>query len=98
MVVFSRLAVAIAVVRTALEHKRTAIPDVIETLDMAIATLAEVRTKGDATDVWELTGEQRPAILDGIDTVEQCIGTLDVALLKRTSDNLLNEVWGKQPA
>lgn len=97
VVAFSRLAAAITVVRTALEKKQTKIPLAVETLDAAIATLVNVRRKGDETDVWELTESERPAILGGIDMVEQCIGTLDVALLEQTAAWLLSDVWGKQP-
>ncbi len=85
VVAFSRLATAIAVVLTALEHKHTHLPFALETLDAAIATLLQVKQRGDASDVWELTERERPVILDGIDMVEQCIGTLDVALLERTA-------------
>ena len=96
VVAFSRLAAAISVVRTALEQKQTKIPLAIETLDAAIETLVAVRKRGDETDVWELTEGERPSILDGIDMAEQCIGTLDVALLEQTAAKLLNEAWGEQ--
>lgn len=85
VVAFSRLATAIAVVLTALEHKHTHLPQALETLNAAVATLVQVKQRGDASDVWELTEQERPVILDGIDMVEQCIGTLDVALLERTA-------------
>jgi len=96
VVAFSRLAVAIAVIRSALEEKQTKIPHAIETLDAAIATLAAVRKKGDDTDLWELTESERPSVLDGIIMAEQCIGTLDVALLARTADRLFMDVCTEQ--
>lgn len=85
---FARLAVALCVVRTALEQHQTKIPLAIETLDAAIETLLAVRRKGDQTDVWEITEGERPSVLNGIDMAEQCIGTLDVALLEQTAANL----------
>ena len=96
VVAFSRLAAAISVIRTALEQKQTKIPLAIETLDTAIETLVAVRKRGDETDVWELTESERPSILGGIDMAEQCIGTLDVALLEQTAAKILREVWGGQ--
>lgn len=88
VIAFSRLATAIAVVLTALEHKHTHLPQAVETLNAAIVTLVQVKIRGDATDIWELTESERPVILEGIDMVEQCIGTLDVALLERTAAGL----------
>ncbi|MDP1995696.1 MAG: hypothetical protein Q8J90_00710 [Gallionella sp.] len=96
VVAFSRLAAAISVIRTALEQKQTKIPLAIETLDAAIETLVAVRKRGDETDIWELTESDRPSILGGIDMAEQCIGTLDVALLEQTAARILREVWGEQ--
>lgn len=96
VVAFSRLAAAISVVRTALEQKQTKIPLAIETLDAAIETLVAVRKRGDETDIWELIESERPSILGGIDMAEQCIGTLDVALLEQTAAKILSEVWGEQ--
>ncbi|OGT00716.1 MAG: hypothetical protein A3F73_02450 [Gallionellales bacterium RIFCSPLOWO2_12_FULL_59_22] len=89
---FSRLAAAISVVRSALEQKQTKIPLAIETLDTAIETLAVVRKKGDETGVWELSESERPPVLDGIGMAEQCIGTLDVALLEMTAARLLEVI------
>ena len=86
---FSRLAAAIAVVRTALAQKQTNIPQAIETLDAAIETLVAVKKKGDETDVWEITESERPSVIDGIIMAEECIGTLDVALLEQTAQKLL---------
>ena len=85
---FARLAMALCVVRTALEQRHTKIPLAIETLDAAIETLVAVRRKGDQTGVWEIIESERPSILNGIDMAEQCIGTLDVALLEQTAANL----------
>lgn len=96
VVAFSRLSAAISVVRTALEQKQTKTPLAIETLDAAIETLVAVRKRGDETDVWELIESERPSILAGIDMAEQCIGTLDVALLEQTAVRILREVWGEQ--
>jgi len=93
---FGRLVAAISVIRSALEQKQTKIPLAIETLDAAIATLVAVRKRGDETDIWELIESERPSILDGIDMAEQCIGTLDVALLEQTAARILREVWGEQ--
>ena len=89
---FARLAAAISVVRSALEEHQTKLPLAIETLDAAIETLRAVRKKGDDTDVWEITESERPSILSGIDMAEQCIGTLDVALLSQTAAKLLQSV------
>lgn len=86
---FGRLAAALSVVRSALEEHQTTLPLAIETLDVAIETLLVVRRKGDDTEVWEITESQRPSILSGIEMAEQCIGTLDVALLAQTALKLL---------
>lgn len=93
---FGRLAAAVSVVRSALEQKQTKIPFAIETLDAAIDTLLMVRKRGDETEVWEITESERPSILDGIGMAEQCIGTLDVALLAHTAARLLEDVCGEQ--
>lgn len=95
VVAFGRLAAAISVVRSALDQKQTQIPLAIETLDAAIVTLLEVRHRGDETDVWEITENERPAVLGGIDMAEECIGTLDVALLEGTAAMLLRDVCGE---
>ena len=89
---FGRLAVAICVVRSALAQKNTQIPNAVETLDAAITTLTVVRRRGDSTDVWEITEEERPSVLNGIEVAEQCIGVLDVALLAQTAANLFKDV------
>jgi len=89
---FGRLAAAISVVRSALEEHQTKLPLAIETLDAAIETLLAVRRRGDETDVWEITESERPSVLNGIDMAEQCIGTLDVALLAQTAAKLLQNV------
>jgi len=89
VVAFGRLAAAIMVVRSSLEAHQTRLPDAIETLDAAIAILREVRKKGDETEVWEISESERPVVLSGIEMAEQCIGTLDVALLAQTAANLL---------
>ena len=92
---FSRMAAAISVVRTALERHQTKIPHAIETLDAAIETLQAVRKKGDETGVWEITEDERTIVYGGIDMAEQCIGTLDVALLAQTAGMLLEQVSGE---
>lgn len=97
VVAFSRLAAAISVVRSALEQKQTKIPLALEVLDAAIGTLLAVRNRGDETGVWEITESERPSVLEGIDMAEQCIGTLDVALLALTAARLLGDVYGEQP-
>ena len=89
---FGRLAVAICVVRSALAQKNTQIANAVETLDVAITTLISVRRRGDSTDVWEITEEERPAVLNGIEVAEQCIGVLDVALLAQTAATLFKDV------
>lgn len=89
---FGRLAAALSVVRAALEEHHTTLPHAIETLDKSIAVLLEVRKKGDETEVWEITEDERPSILEGIEMAEECIGTLDVALLERTALKLLESV------
>jgi len=98
VVAFSRLAAAISVVRSALEQKQTKIPLALEVLDAAIGTLLAVRNRGDETGVWEITESERPSVLEGIDMAEQCIGTLDVALLALTAARLLGDVYGEQPS
>jgi len=92
VVAFGRLAAAISVVRSALEEHQTKLPLAIETLDTAIETLRAVRNKGDETEVWEITQNERPSVLCGIEMAEQCIGTLDVALLAQTAAKLLQSV------
>jgi hypothetical protein len=94
VVAFGRLAAAISVVRSALVQNQTRLPLAIVTLDAAIEILLAVRIRGDSTDIWEITESERPAVLEGIDMAEQCIGTLDVALLERTAARLLQEVCG----
>lgn len=89
---FGRLAAAISVVRTALVTRNTQIPDAVEILDAAIATLSAVRARGDATDIWEITEEERPSVLDGIEVAEECIGVLDVALLENTAALLFGQM------
>jgi hypothetical protein len=93
---FSRLAAAISVVRYALVQKSTHIPQAIEILDVAINTLLVVRQRGDSTDVWEITEEERPAVMSGIEIAEECIGVLDVALLAQTAAALFDVVSNEQ--
>lgn len=89
---FGRLAAALAVIRAALEQSRTSNPEAIPTLDAALETLLAVRRRGDETDVWEITESERPAVLAGIDMAEECIGTLDVALLEQMAALLLQQI------
>jgi hypothetical protein len=89
---FGRLAAAISVVRTALVKHETKILNAVELLDAAIGVLQRVRQKGDETAVWEIPDTDLPTILDGINVAEQCIGTLDVALLAETAEQLLQDV------
>lgn len=96
VVAFSRLAAAISVVLSALEQHQTKIPHAITTLSAAVETLLAVRARGDATGVWEIDESERPSVLSGIDMAEQCIGTLDVALLEQTAQILLQQVYGEQ--
>lgn len=93
---FSRLAAAISVVRSALEQHQTRISGAITTLDAAIETLQVVRKRGDEQNVWEIAESERPSVLSGINMAEECIGTLDVALLAQTAAWLLQDVWGEQ--
>jgi uncharacterized membrane protein (DUF4010 family) len=92
VVAFGRLAASISVVRSALELGQTKTPQAIEILDTAIATLLAVRRRGDETDVWEITESERPTVLSGIDTAEECIGTLSVALLEQAAAQLLQQI------
>jgi hypothetical protein len=92
---FGRLAAALSVVRSALEQNQTRNPDAIPTLDTAIETLLVVRQRGDETAVWEIGEAERPSVLAGIDMAEECIGTLDVALLEQTAAILFRQVAGK---
>jgi hypothetical protein len=89
---FGRLAAAISVVRTALVRHETTIQNAIELLDAAIEVLQQVRKKGDEENIWEIPESQRITVLDGINAAEQCIGTLDVALLAETAEQLLQDV------
>lgn len=95
VIAFGRLAAAVSVVLSALEQHQTKIPLAITTLNATIETLLAVRARGDTTDIWEITESERPSVLSGIDMAEQCIGTLDVALLERTADMLLQQVYGE---
>ena len=96
VIAFSRLAAALSVILVALEQHETKIPLATTTLNSAIETLLAVKARGDATDTWEITESERPSVLSGIDMAEQCIGTLDVALLERTADSLLQQAYGEQ--
>lgn len=96
VVSFSRLAAAISVVLSALEKNQTKIPLAIPTLNTTVETLLAVRTRGDATSIWEISDSELPVILSGIDMAEQCIGTLDVALLEQTAAMLLEQLYGDQ--
>jgi hypothetical protein len=89
---FGRLAAAISVVRTALVRHETKILNAVELLDAAIEVLQRVRRKGDETNIWEIADADRIIVLDGINVAEQCIGTLDVALLAETAEQLLQNV------
>lgn len=93
---FSRLAAALSVVLAALTQHNTQIPNAIATLDVAVEILQHVRTKGDTTGIWEITADELPAVLSGIEMAEHCIGTLDVALLEQTANMLLKQLYGDQ--
>lgn len=86
---FGRMAAALSVVRTALELHKTPIENAVPVIDAAMVVLLKVRDQGDATDVWEIPAAELPVVLDGIEMAEQCIGTLDVALLAETAARLL---------
>lgn len=92
---FGRLAAAVSVVRTALVRHQTRIENAVEILDAAILVLQRVRAKGDETGIWEIPEADRPAVSDGIEVAEQCIGTLDVALLAETAEQLLRDISGE---
>ena len=96
VIVFSRLAAAISVVRSALAQHKTQIHNAIPTLDVAVETLQAIRTRGDSSGVWEITLSERPTVLSGIEMAEQCIGTLHVALLEQTADMLLRKLYSDQ--
>lgn len=89
---FGRMAAAISVVRAALVQKNTQIENAVEILDAAIATLQDVRKRGDSSDVWEITEEERPSVLAGIEVAEECIGVLDVHLLEQTAAMLFDQL------
>lgn len=93
---FGRLAAALSVIRAALEQNRTTNPEAVPTLDAALETLLAVRRRGDETDVWEIAESERPAVLAGIDMAEECIGTLDVALLEQMAALLLQQISAGQ--
>lgn len=94
---FGRMAAALMIVRSALEQAHTKIPQAMETLDETLMMLQEIRRRGDSTEVWEITEAERPAILNGIQMAEQCIGTLTTAQLAQTADMLLQQVLGETP-
>ena len=89
---FGRMAAALMVVRSALELAQTRNPQAIEILDETLNMLQKIRQRGDTTEVWEITEEERPAILHGIEMAEQCIGTLTTTQLEQTADMLLQQV------
>ena len=93
---FGRLAAAISVIRTALERHQTRLPQAIATLDETITILQAVRKKGDETGCWEISENDRPVVLSGIEMAEESIGTLDVALLAQTAAELLQRVSSEQ--
>lgn len=92
VIAFARMAAAISAVRYALELGQTKTPEAIPTLDAAIHVLHHVRLRGDETHVWEITESERPAVLEGIQIAEQCIGTLSVALLEQAAALLLQQI------
>jgi hypothetical protein len=96
VIAFGRLAAAISVVRAALAQKKIPISNAIEILDAAISTLFIVRARGDSTEVWEITEEERPSVLSGIEVAEECIGVLDVALLENTAALLFDQMAREQ--
>lgn len=89
---FSRLAAAIAVVRTALGSRNTPSPDAVAALDAAISVLSAVRARGDASDHWVIEAGELPVVLAGIEAAEECIGILDVALLAQTAERLSQQM------
>lgn len=89
---FGRLAAALSVVRTALVAHQTPILNAVEALDVTLACLQNIREKGDGTGVWEISPEELPTVLAGIEVAEECIGTLDVKLLENTAMQLLKEM------
>lgn len=89
---FGRLAAAISVVRTALVQHETKIQNAVELLDATIDVLQQVRKKGDEMNIWEIIDADRIIVLDGIHAAEHCIGTLDVALLAQTAEQLLQDM------
>lgn len=95
---FGRLAAALMVVRSALEQAHTQIPNAVEILDATLQSLQVIRQRGDSTEVWEITEEERPVILDGIEVAEQCIGTLSTTQLEQAADMLLQQVLNEQAA
>lgn len=92
VIAFGRLAAAISVIRTALVDHNTKIENAVEILDSAIEVLLRVRQRGDKQDVWAILEADRPTVLNGIEVAEQCIGTLDVALLAETAEKLLRDL------
>lgn len=98
VVAFGRLAAAVSVVRYALEIGQTKTPEAIPILDATLEVLHHVRQRGDESGVWEITESERPAVLDGIQVAEQCIGTLSVALLEQAAALLLQQINSATPA
>ena len=96
VIAFSRLAAALSVILAALTQHETKIPDALDTLNSAVASLQTVRDRGDATDKWEITDSELPCVLSGIEMAEQCMGTLNVALLEQTATMLLQQLYGDQ--
>ncbi len=96
VIAFSRLAAALSVILSALVQHESKIPDAITTLNSAVDTLQIVRNRGDATDVWEIQELELPVVMSGIEMAEQCMGTLNVALLEKTAAMLLQQLYGDQ--
>jgi hypothetical protein len=96
VIAFSRLAAALSVILSALTQRGTNDADALAVLNSAVETLQTVRTRGDTTDKWEINEAELPLVLNGIEMAEQCMGTLNVALLEQTANLLLAQLYGDQ--
>lgn len=94
VIAFSRLAAAMSVILSALTRHGTNNPDALPILNSAVEILQVVRTRGDTTDKWEINESELPIVLSGVEMAEQCMGTLNVALLEKTANLLLEQLYG----
>jgi hypothetical protein len=96
VIAFSRLAAAMSVILSALTQHGSNDSDALAVLNSAVETMQSVRNRGDSSDIWEINASELPVVLSGIEMAEQCMGTLNVALLEQTAKLLLEQLYGDQ--